>query len=110
MVPLMEKVAYVSFFAWVAAFITLLIYNGPRSAIVPEWLLSCIGIYCFAELSIIETQPPAEVTRRSTKQVTEPFLTINNSEVNNENGAPVEDEVKRIELREDYYAMTWCGF
>lgn len=42
--------------------------------------------------------------------MTEPFLTINNSEANNENGAPEQEQVKRIELREDYYAMTWCGF
>lgn len=117
--PLLKKVSYVSLVLWVAGVIGIFVFQGVRGPIIPEWILACTGVYFFAQLSILETKPPEEVTRRSTKlrEASQPFMTSLNSVVSRttsvnqdqEDGSG-ESNVKRLELREDYYAMTWCGF
>lgn len=43
------------------------------------------------------------------KEISQNLVSVNDEEINESEEAPG-PEVKRLELREDYYAMTWCGF
>jgi hypothetical protein len=111
--PFLKKISYLSLVAWIAGIAFLFVYDGPRGSVTAEWVVSSFGVYFFAYLSILETKPPEEVTRRSTKNL-EPFISSINSVVVsqkevNENGE-ADEEPKRLQLREDCYAMTWCGF
>ena len=53
--PLLKKMSYISLVLWVAGAIAIFVYPGERGPIVPEWILSCVGVYFFAQLSILET-------------------------------------------------------
>lgn len=108
--------------AWLAGFVALQVLNKKFSMGTAEWMLSCVGITTFVQLSIFEDKPHEYAvqaerlpsTSSKKESVNQPFLAAINGEEKAILGSrvtlPREEGVLRVELKEDYYAMTWCAF
>ena len=102
----LRRCGYVSGVAWVVQWAFFLALRPISSAVVEEWLGACVGIYLFAYLSIFDPEPPKKSDKGD--QIEQKLVSINLDE--QEGSGAVVYQAKRLELREDYYAMTWCSF
>lgn len=76
----LSKTSWVFGILWVASFFATVIFNRKMDLVVAEWLIACVGITLFINLSIFEDMPPEQSGRAKSDTVNAAIYAINESE------------------------------